>query len=79
MVGEDCSSRRPEGYRVYFYRQWRTGGKGINEYGGSVIGPHEESSFSGALGIWGKITNSRILDDVIEREEGGQNTDLVER
>ena len=31
--------------------------------------PHEESSFSGALGIWGKITNSRILDDVIERED----------
>jgi len=33
----------------------------------------------GALSIEAKIPNSRTLDDVIEGEAGGKNTDLVER
>ena len=60
-------------------------GSGETERRGSMnteaplLGPHEDSRFLGALSIWGKIPNSRTLDDVIEGEAGGENADLVER
>ena len=44
-----------------------------------LLAPHKDSRSLGALTIWGRIPNSRTLDDVIAGEAGGENTDLVKR